>query len=32
MRLVLHLDIDDGGLARTIAAFREFFPSQSPLL
>ena len=25
MRLVLHLDIDDAGLARTIAAFREFF-------
>ncbi len=27
LRLVLHLDIDDAGLARTIAAFREFFAS-----
>ena len=25
LRLVLHLDIDDAGLARTIAAFRAFF-------
>lgn len=25
LRLVTHLDIDDAGLARTIAAFREFF-------
>ena len=32
IRLVLHLDIDDVGLARTSAAFREFFASQSPLL
>ena len=24
-RLVLHLDIDDAGVARTLAAFREFF-------
>jgi threonine aldolase len=25
VRLVLHLDVDDAGLARTIAAFREYF-------
>ena len=25
IRLVTHLDVDDAGLARTIAAFREFF-------
>ncbi|MFA6987273.1 MAG: low-specificity L-threonine aldolase, partial [Arenimonas sp.] len=25
VRLVLHLDIDDDGLTRAIAAFREFF-------
>ena len=25
IRLVLHLDVDDAGLARVIAAFREFF-------
>jgi threonine aldolase len=26
IRLVTHLDIDDAGLARAIAAFRSFFP------
>jgi len=27
VRLVLHLDVDDAGLARSIAAFQEFFSS-----
>jgi threonine aldolase len=27
VRLVLHLDVDDDGLARSISAFREFFSS-----
>ena len=25
LRLVTHLDIDDEGVARTVAAFRQFF-------